>query len=165
MARNQNPEEKNLQNPVEETTEVTQPAENPAEPANETAPVEPEVPAENSDENSAPANEEAPAEWESTDTDLENTVEPEEPKEASKEEAPAEEKSAENPVEAPKGGKVEVKEPEYKYFDTIKVPAKIKKIIDFYGITSKDLFDGSFEKMKLKKEEVKALKEWYATLI
>lgn len=97
MARNQNPEEKNLQNPVEETTEATQPAENPAEPA--------------------------------------------------------------------KGGKVEVKEPEYKYFDTIKVPAKIKKIIDFYGITSKDLFDGSFEKMKLKKEEVKALKEWYATLI
>lgn len=149
MARNQNPEEKNLQNPVEETTEVTQPAENPAEPANETAPVEPE----------------APAEWESTDADLENAVEPEEPKEAPKEQAPAEEKPAENPAEAPKGGKVEVKEPEYKYFDTIKVPAKIKKIIDFYGITSRDLFDGSFEKMKLKKEEVKALKEWYATLI
>ena len=128
MARNQNPEEKNLQNPVEETTEIS------GNPVNQSENV---TPAENADENN------------NSDVD----------------EAKAEEEAKAKAEEEAKWGKVEVKEPEYKYFDTIKVPAKIKKIIDFYGITSKDLFDGSFEKMKLKKEEVKALKEWYATLI
>lgn len=114
--------------------------------------------------------ENAPVE-EPTETPTENP-EPT-PVEEEKAQEPAEEaqlEPVEEPTEEPKkeekkAGKVEIKEVEYKHFDTIKAPAEIKKIIDFYGITSKDIFNGEYEKMWLKKEEVKAIKEWYATLI
>lgn len=105
-------------------------------PVEEPASVEPEVPAE----------EEAPTE--------------EEPKEEEKEETPVEEK----PAEAPKGGKVEIKEEELKTINLLTAPEEIKKIVEFYGVTSKDLFDKDLKKFWMKKEEEKALKEWYATL-
>lgn len=97
---------------------------------------EPEVPAENLDEIPAPAEEEE------------------------KEETPVEEK----PAEAPKGGKVEIKEEELKTINLLTAPEEIKKIVEFYGVTSKDLFDKDLKKFWMKKEEEKALKEWYATL-
>ena len=50
-----------------------------------------------------------------------------------------------------------------KMVNLVKAPEEIKKIIEFYGITSKDLYEGNFEWIKA--DEVKALKEWYATLI
>lgn len=162
MARNQNPEEKNLQNPVEETTDQNAPVENgenseekkdeatPAEneskEAEPTAPAEPEASDENLDENPAPAEEEK----------KEETPAEQQPKE----ENPVEEK----PAEAPKGGKVEIKEEELKTINLLTAPEKIKKIVEFYGVTSKDLFDKDLKKFWMKKDEEKALKEWYATL-
>ena len=79
---------------------------------------EPEVPAENLDEIPAPAEEEE------------------------KEETPVEEK----PAEAPKGGKVEIKEEELKTINLLTAPEEIKKIVEFYGVTSKDLFDKDLKK-------------------
>lgn len=69
---------------------------------------------------------------------------------------------SESKKETPKG-KVEIKEEEYKSVNLVKAPEEIRKIVEFYGITSKDLFEWKFE--WLKDDEVKALKEWYATLI
>lgn len=63
--------------------------------------------------------------------------------------------------EAPKG-KVEIKEEEYKSVNLMKAPEEIRKIIQFYGITSKDLFEWKFDGVK--EDEVKMLKEWYATI-
>jgi hypothetical protein len=107
----------------------------------EPAPVEPEAPAEEE------AKEEIPSEWKR-------------PEEEPKEETPVEEK----PAEAPKGGKVEIKEEELKTINLLTAPEEIKKIVEFYGVTSKDLFDKDLKKFWMKKEEEKALKEWYATL-
>lgn len=67
-----------------------------------------------------------------------------------------------NEVVVEKHGKVEIKEEAMKMVNLVKAPEEIKKIIEFYGITSKDLFEWKFE--WLKDDEVKALKEWYATL-
>jgi hypothetical protein len=44
----------------------------------------------------------------------------------------------------------------------MKAPEEIRKIIQFYGITGKDLFEWKLDGVK--PEEAKALKEWYATL-
>lgn len=63
--------------------------------------------------------------------------------------------------EAPKG-KVEIKEEECKSVNLVKAPEEIRKIIQFYGITGKDLFEWKFDGVKA--DEAKALKEWYATL-
>lgn len=68
-----------------------------------------------------------------------------------------------NEVVEEKHGKVEIKEEAMKMVNLVKAPEEIKKIIEFYGITSKDLYEGNFEWIKA--DEVKALKEWYATLI
>lgn len=62
-----------------------------------------------------------------------------------------------------KKGKVTVKEEEYKSVNLLKAPEEIKKIVQFYGITSKDLFEGKLDGVKA--EEAKALKEWYASLV
>lgn len=64
--------------------------------------------------------------------------------------------------ELPKKGKVEIKEEEYKSVNLLKAPEEIKKIIQFYGLTGKDLFEGKFDGVK--EDEAKMLKEWYATL-
>ena len=145
--------------PVEETTTEEETA-TPVE-ANTPEIGEPEVPAENLDEIPAPAEEEAkkeiPSEWQRPE---------EEPKEESVDPdlwhayPPVEEK----PAEAPKGWKVKIKEEAIKSINIVKAPEEIKKIIEFYGITSKDLFDKDLKKFWIKKEEEKALKEWYATL-
>lgn len=63
--------------------------------------------------------------------------------------------------EAPKG-KVEIKEEECKSVNLLKAPEEIRKIIQFYGITGKDLFEWKLDGVK--DDEAKALKEWYATL-
>ncbi len=63
--------------------------------------------------------------------------------------------------EAPKG-KVEIKEEECKSVNLVKAPEEIRKIIQFYGLTGKDLFEWKFDGVKA--DEAKALKEWYATL-
>lgn len=63
--------------------------------------------------------------------------------------------------EAPKG-KVEIKEEECKSINLVKAPEEIRKIIQFYGLTGKDLFEWKFDGVKA--DEAKALKEWYATL-
>lgn len=65
------------------------------------------------------------------------------------------------PVEEKKG-KVEIKEEEYKSVNLLKAPEEIKKIIQFYGLTGKDLFEWKFDGVK--EDEAKMLKEWYATL-
>ena len=145
--------------PVEETTTEEETA-TPVE-ANTPEIGEPEVPAENLDEIPAPAEEEAKeeisSEWQRPE---------EEPKEESVDPdlwhayPPVEEKLA----EAPKGGKVEIKEEELKTINLLTAPEEIKKIVEFYGVTSKDLFDKDLKKFWMKKEEEKALKEWYATL-
>ena len=57
--------------------------------------------------------------------------------------------------------KVEV---EKKQFSLLWAPQEIQDIITFYGVTSQDLFDGNVDNMWLKADELKALKEWYATL-
>lgn len=57
--------------------------------------------------------------------------------------------------------KVEV---EKKQFSLLWAPQEIQDIITFYGVTSQDLFDGNVDNMGLKADELKALKEWYATL-
>lgn len=136
--------------PVEETTTEEETA-TPVE-ANTPEIGEPEVPAENLDEIPTPAEEEAPVEEEpkeeSVDPDLWHAHTPEE----------------EKPAEAPKGWKVKIKEEAIKSINIVKAPEEIKKIIEFYGITSKDLFDKDLKKFWIKKEEEKALKEWYATL-
>ncbi len=161
--------------PVEETTteEVT------PTPVEEPAPVESEAPAENLDE--IPANEpvhivwyESMWEWipqivysDWTKRDIQkwekipftDIIYDEEDALVS-DETPVEEK----PAEAPKGGKVEIKEEELKTINLLTAPEEIKKIVEFYGVTSKDLFDKDLKKFWMKKEEEKALKEWYATL-
>lgn len=63
---------------------------------------------------------------------------------------------------AEKKWKVEIKEEEYKSVNLLKAPEEIKKIIQFYGLTGKDLFEGKFDGVK--EDEAKMLKEWYATL-
>lgn len=63
--------------------------------------------------------------------------------------------------EAPKG-KVEIKEEECKSVNLLKAPEEIRKIIQFYGLTGKDLFEWKLDGVKA--DEAKALKEWYATL-
>jgi hypothetical protein len=50
-------------------------------------------------------------------------------------------------------------------FSLIKAPAEVKKIFDFYGITSQDVFDDTLKEKGLKEKEIKTVKEWYATLI
>jgi len=60
-------------------------------------------------------------------------------------------------------GKVTIKEEEYKPVNLLKAPEEIRKIIQFYGITSKDLFEWKLDGVK--EEEAKALKEWYASLV
>lgn len=55
-------------------------------------------------------------------------------------------------------------EAEKKQFSILWAPEEIQKIITFYGVTSQDLFDGNVDNMGLKADELKALKEWYATL-
>ena len=90
--------------------------------------------------------------------------------------APVEEEVMETPVEEvkeeleaikeeikeEKKGKVEIKEEEYKAVNLLKAPEEIKKIIQFYGLTGKDLFEWKLDGVSA--EEAKALKEWYATL-
>ena len=79
---------------------------------------------------------------------------------------PVEEVVEEKPVEEVKKEKhVVIKEQEYKQFSTISAPAEIKKIIDFYWITSNDLFLWTYVDMGLSKDEVETIKKWYATLI
>ena len=63
---------------------------------------------------------------------------------------------------AEKKWKVEIKEEEYKSVNLLKAPEEIKKIIQFYGLTGKDLFEGKLDGVK--EDEAKMLKEWYATL-
>ncbi len=116
--------------PVEETTTEEETA-TPVE-ANTPEIGEPEVPAENLDENPAPAEEE----------EKEETSAEQQPKEEEKEDTPVEEK----PAEAPKGGKVEIKEEELKTINLLTAPEEIKKIVEFYGVTSKDLFDKDLKK-------------------
>lgn len=74
------------------------------------------------------------------------------------EEAPVEE----TPVEE-EHHNVEIKE-EKKYFSITNAPEEIQKIFHFYGVTSDDLWSGKVDEMGLKDDELKALKEWYATL-
>jgi len=49
-------------------------------------------------------------------------------------------------------------------FNAVKAPEEVRKIIAFYGVTSTDLFTGNVDNMWLKADELKILKEWYATL-
>lgn len=74
----------------------------------------------------------------------------------------SEAKEEKAPVEEKKNWKVTIEEVEYKSVNLMKAPEEIKKIIQFYGITSKDLFEWKFDGVK--DDEVKMLKEWYATL-
>lgn len=152
-------EEETLQAPVEETTPVETPVEE--EVKEEVAPVEEEkvedapveeVPAENLD----PVNEEIPVEkaWEE--------------KENNEEEIASDDGTSDNleqvptPVEEENHNvKIEV---EKKQISLLWAPEEIRNIIQFYGVTSQDLFDGNVDNMGLKADELKALKEWYATL-
>ena len=100
------------------------------------------------DENLTPVEETTTEEVTPTPVEEPAPVEPEEPAE---EEAPAEESKEETPVEekpaeAPKGGKVEIKEEELKTINLLTAPEEIKKIVEFYGVTSKDLFDKDLKK-------------------
>ena len=83
--------------------------------------------------------------------------------------SPVEEETTETPVEEvkeeKKNWKVEIKEENLKMFSLIKAPAEVKKIFDFYGITSQDVFDDTLKEKGLKADEIKTVKEWYATLI
>lgn len=120
------------------------------------------------DENLTPVEETTTEEVTPTPVEEPAPVEPEAPteetpapaEEEAKEETPVEEK----PAESPKGGKVEIKEEELKTINLLTAPEEIKKIVEFYGVTSKDLFDKDLKKFWMKKDEEKALKEWYATL-
>lgn len=92
-------------------------------------------------------------------------------KEVAEEVTPVEE-TTETPVEEvaevkeeKKNWKVEIKEENLKMFSLIKAPAEVKKIFDFYGITSQDVFDDTLKEKGLKADEIKTVKEWYATLI
>lgn len=146
--------EENL-NPVEETTETT-----------ETTEVRDEV---------APTPvEETPAE-EPTPTEAEETANEEVPAEPAEpvEPTPVEPEPVEETTEVKDGEKTDEDDgcictdnvfTEYKQISTITAPEEIRKIIEFYGVTSKDLCDGNIEKMWLKDEELVALKTWYATL-
>lgn len=67
--------------------------------------------------------------------------------------------------EEKKNWKVTIKEESLKMFSLIKAPAEVKKIFDFYGITSQDVFDDTLKEKGLKADEIKTVKEWYATLI
>lgn len=78
-------------------------------------------------------------------------------------ETPAEE-TTETPVEEKKG-KITVKEESLKMFTLIKAPEEVKKIFDFYWVTSKDLFEDKLKEKWLKADEIKTVKQWYATLI
>lgn len=40
---------------------------------------------------------------------------------------------------------VVIKEVEYKAVNLVKAPEEVKKIVEFYGITGKDLADGNFD--------------------
>ena len=71
----------------------------------------------------------------------------------------------EKEVEVENAWKVENKEKEIKMINLWKAPEEIKKIIQFYWVTSTDLFDGRVDEMWLKDDELKMIKEWYATLI
>lgn len=96
------------------------------------------------DENLTPVEETTTEEVTPTPVEPEVPVEEENPvEEESKEEAPAEEEA---PVETPKVGKVEIKEDEQKTINIVKAPEVIRKIIEFYGITSQDLFDKDLKK-------------------
>lgn len=90
-------------------------------------------------------------------------VEEEKVEEAPVEEAPFEEPKVWDcfPKEENHNVKVEV---EKKQFSLLWAPQEIQDIITFYGVTSQDLFDGNVDNMGLKADELKALKEWYATL-
>lgn len=82
--------------------------------------------------------------------------------------SPVEEETTETPVEVKeekKNWKVTIKEENLKMFSLIKAPAEVKKIFDFYGITSQDVFDDTLKEKGLKADEIKTVKEWYATLI
>lgn len=154
--------EENL-NPVEETTETTETPEVKDEVA--PTPVE-ETPAEEPTPTEAEetANEEVPAE---PAEPVEPTpVEPEPVEETTETtEEKDEEKTDENDdTTENKGICTDNVFTEYKQISTITAPEEIKKIIEFYGVTSKDLCDGNIEKMWLKDEELVALKTWYATL-
>lgn len=75
-----------------------------------------------------------------------NVVVEEEVVETPVEELVANEPAIEEPApveakpEAPKG-KVEIKEEECKSVNLVKAPEEIRKIIQFYGLTGKDLFE------------------------
>ena len=73
------------------------------------------------------------------------------------------EEENEKVVEEKTEGKVTIKEEEYKSVNLLKAPEEIKKIVQFYGITSKDLFEWKLDGVK--EEEAKALKEWYASIV
>ena len=121
VAKNQNVEEKNLQNPVDESTNLSNPVD-------------------------------------AEKTSIENQANPEEEAKAkAEEEAKAKEEK--------KNWKVTIKEESLKMFSLIKAPAEVKKIFDFYGITSQDVFDDTLKEKGLKANEIKTVKEWYATLI
>lgn len=134
-------EDEVLQNtPVEET----EPTETPTEPVEPTENVNPEVAEETpAEEAQEPADEPAP---------VEETPEP------VNEPIPEEEQC----VEENHNVSVEV---EKKQFSTITAPEEIRKIIDFYGVTSDDLYTWKVDEMWLSEDELKAIKEWYATLI
>ncbi len=83
--------------------------------------------------------------------------------EETKEELEELKEEVEAPVEEKKG-KVVIKEEELKMFNAIKAPEEIRKIIALYGVTSADLFTGNVDNMWLKADELKMIKEWYATL-
>lgn len=145
--------EENLE-PVEETTEATETPEVENEEVAPT-PVE-ETPA----EEPTPVEEEVKSEL----TDEENVEIVPEP--APVEPAPVEPEPVAEPVEETKEEQVSTEsvEEEYKQFSTITAPEEIRNIIEFYWVTSKDLYNGNVDNMWLKKDELKALKEWYATL-
>ena len=129
VAKNQNVEEKNLQNPVDEST-------NPSNPVD------------------------------AEKTSIENQTNPEEEAKAkAEEEAKAKAEEEAKAKEEKKNWKVTIKEESLKMFSLIKAPAEVKKIFDFYGITSQDVFDDTLKEKGLKANEIKTVKEWYATLI
>lgn len=106
--------------------------------------------------------EEAPAE------NLDPVEEAWEEKENNEEEIASDDGTSDNLEEVPTpveeehhNVKVEV---EKKQFSLLWAPQEIQDIITFYGVTSQDLFDGNVDNMGLKADELKALKEWYATL-
>lgn len=54
---------------------------------------------------------------------------------------------------------------EYKQFSTINAPAEVKRIVDFYWVNSNDIFTNKLEEKGLNADEVKTIKEWYASLV